>query len=87
MVKIIENKGDSYETAIKITDANEDTGVDAEYYCLFKRFGRRNEKWKLMSQTLMVENGRYYDVMDIQMIESGEKVVVYFDIQDFYGVF
>ena len=86
MVKIIENKGDSFETAIKITDATEMNGVDAEYGYLNKRFGPRGQAWKLIQQSLMFNNERNYDKMDIEL-KDGKRLSIYFDIHDFFGVF
>ncbi|NTV27674.1 MAG: hypothetical protein HGA93_03200, partial [Methanothrix sp.] len=61
-------------------------GIDAEYYYLEKRFGKRGTDWNLDQQSLVNEDGANYDAMDITL-SDGSKQTIYFDITDFFGKF
>ena len=81
------NNGESIEDAIIIRNAQTDLeGVDAEYYYLEKRFGKKGPDWNLDQQSLMNEDGAYYDAMDITL-SDGRTLTIYFDITDFLGKF
>ncbi len=87
MVKLKENKGDSFETAIVILDAaNEMDGIKAEYDYLAKKFGNRGKDWKLEKQVNFQQNGKDYDVMHIVLSDKAKKEI-YFDITGFFGKF
>jgi hypothetical protein len=81
-----ENGGLSMEDSIIITNAKGDAeGVDAEYYYLEKKLGKKGVDWNLISQSLVAgEAGRSYDKMDIRL-STGKMITMYFDITDFYG--
>ncbi len=81
------NNGESIDDAIIIRNAQTDLeGVDAEYYYLEKRFGIRGTDWNLDQQSLMNEDGMYYDALDITLSDS-RTLTIYFDITDFLGKF
>jgi hypothetical protein len=78
------NNGESIDDAIIILNAQTDLeGVDAEYYYLEKRFGKKGTDWNLDQQSLMNEDGAYYDALDIS-ISDGRTLTIYFDITDFF---
>lgn len=81
------NNGESIDDAIIIRNAKTDLeGIDAEYYYLEKRFGKRGTDWNLDQQSLVNEDGANYDAMDITL-SDGSKQTIYFDITDFFGKF
>jgi hypothetical protein len=81
------NNGESIDDAIIIRNAKTDLeGIDAEYYYLEKRFGKRGTDWNLDQQSLVNEDGANYDAMDITL-SDGSKQTIYFDITDFLGKF
>jgi hypothetical protein len=79
------NGGESIADAIIIHNAKTDLeGVDAEYFYLENRFGKRGTDWSLDQQSLLDEDGAYYDAMDITL-SDGSNLTIYFDITDFLG--
>jgi len=59
--------------------------IGQEYEYLSGKFGARGKDWKLIKQSLLHENGRSYDKMDIQLMPSGEEKTLYFDITEPFG--
>jgi hypothetical protein len=81
------NNGESIDDAIIILNAQTDSeGVEAEYHYLEKRFGKKGTDWSLDQQSLVNEDGAYYDAMDITL-SDGRTLNIYFDITDFFGKF
>lgn len=81
MVQITGGNGTSLDDAITISDCSHFEGIDQEYLVLKERFGN----YKLIKQSLIKESGTIYDLFEIQL-EDGNKVEVYFDITDFFGI-
>lgn len=80
------NKGASVKDAILIRGAEgEKDGVASEYKYLEAQYGLRGIDWELALQSLIKDNGRYYDQMDIKL-SDGTEVTIYFDITNFYGI-
>ncbi|MHA1300793.1 MAG: hypothetical protein ACTSO9_15355 [Candidatus Helarchaeota archaeon] len=87
MVDFVENSGDSIENAIKIINAPDHfTGVNSEYLYLSNKFGVKGKDWKLEIQSLIENEGKHYDKMEI-ILSDGSKKTIFFDISDFYGKF
>ncbi|RLC39358.1 MAG: hypothetical protein DRH51_07260 [Candidatus Coatesbacteria bacterium] len=85
MVTYEDNTGDSIENAIVIKGASGSLeGVSAEYDYLSKKFGECDKDWHLEKQSLIIEEDRFYDRMDI-VLTDGSKKSIFFDISDFYG--
>ncbi|MFX0032916.1 MAG: hypothetical protein ACFE8E_10930 [Candidatus Hodarchaeota archaeon] len=80
MVKISGGNGTSYEDAIIISDCSNIEGVEQEYIELRKRFGN----YRLIKQSLIQNNGKVYDLLEIEL-EDGTITSVYFDITNFFG--
>ena len=77
--------GDTTATAVVITGApNTRVGIDAEYYFLQKKFGQRNVDWKLKRQSVLHDQGKVFDRMDLEL-KDGSKKAVFFDISEFFG--
>jgi len=73
--------GLSLETAIVIHASNETDGVGLEYLWLAATYPDDS----LQLQSLVMQGGRAYDVMDLQSTDGGTRRV-YFDITPFFGV-
>jgi hypothetical protein len=79
--------GRSENDAIVVRGAKgEKDGVASEYQFLSLVYGQQGTAWKLEKQALLEHDGRNIDEMDV-VTASGEKVVYYFDISDFFGKF
>ncbi len=74
--------GSSFEKAVLIKGANEQTGVHAEYEWLAKR----HPGYKRGKQSLKRNSGRMFDVLSITT-KDGKELDVYFDITEFFGKF
>ncbi|MCA9285667.1 MAG: hypothetical protein KDA22_10650 [Phycisphaerales bacterium] len=85
-VRLEGGSGDSLETAVVVSGAvNETVGINAEYRCLERRFGRRNRDWHLVQQRLdNSRHGRIFDVLRIRLAD-GTEPEIWFDIADFFG--
>ncbi|UCE26114.1 MAG: hypothetical protein JSW52_07040 [Candidatus Coatesbacteria bacterium] len=86
--------GTSLEKAVIIVGASgEFEGVDSEYTWLEIQFGPENVNWRSLGQELIIENGRYYDILNVEFLtdvgvyDKGDVAEFYFDITDFYGKF
>jgi hypothetical protein len=86
--------GTSMEKAVIIMGASgEFEGVSSEYMWLETKFGPENANWQSLGQGLIAENGRYYDVINVEFLtdvggyKKGDVAEFYFDITDFYGKF
>jgi hypothetical protein len=79
MVKINGGDGSSFENAIILSECNDTEGVKQEYREVQKRFGT----YKLIRQSLLCENNRMYDLLELDI--NGEKIKLYFDNNDFFG--
>lgn len=73
--------GLSLETAIVIHASNETDGVGLEYLWLAATYPDDS----LQLQSLVMQGGRAYDVMELQSPDGGRRRV-YFDITPFFGV-
>lgn len=86
MVKYSKGSGTSIKTAVVVSDVQtESDGITAEYEWLAGKFGARNKDWKLVTQSLVSEEGKHYDRMDIVIKKGKKERSVYFDITAFFG--
>jgi len=74
--------GSSFEKAVIIKGATEETGVHEEYEWVAKHY----PDYKRRKQSLSSQNGKRYDVLGITT-KDGKDLDVYFDISDFFGKF
>ncbi len=72
--------GSSFEKAVIIKGATEQTGVRAEYQWLAKNY----PGYMRRRQSLKQNDGKVYDVLAITT-EGGKELDVYFDITEFFG--
>lgn len=83
--------GTSIESAVIIENAaNHFEGVNAEYVWLEAQFGPQGEKWECPEQSLIEQDDRLYDVLEVEFSGSvggynkGDVAYLYFDITEFY---
>ena len=75
--------GSSIERAVVIKKAkNEMEGIAAEG----KWIKKMHRGWRKISQALLNKNGKQYDRIKYKT-RDGKKVVIFFDITDFFGKF
>ena len=78
--------GGSIEHAVVILGAKgEQDGVAAEYKYLEMLYGPRGAGYTVSSQSLLEQNGKSYDRLDIEV--KGKPLGVFFDISDYFGKF
>ena len=77
--------GETPESAVVILGApNSIAGIAAEYSYLKKKFGRENDDWLLIRQSVLNQKDKVYDRMDLDL-KDGSKKSVFFDISEFFG--
>ena len=59
-------------------------GIAAEYAYIAKQNGEKFKDWEPVNQSVHSANGRYADVITIQLKQNGEIRKYYFDITDFF---
>jgi hypothetical protein len=73
--------GDSYETAVKITGGKDYTeAANAEDGFVSSSWGIKGKDWRLVEKTTVVDSGRTYDMVQVEIPKVGEKHFYYFDI-------
>jgi hypothetical protein len=80
--------GATLEKAVKIVGArNTDEGISAENIWISEKHGERGLDWNKIGQALTSSDNRrkHYDIIEIEIITSGEKTSYYFDITSFFG--
>ncbi len=77
--------GDTPATAVIISGAiNSIAGVSAEYRYLRQKFGRENVDWNMRRQSVLQQDGKVYDQMELDL-KDGSRKTVFFDIGEFFG--
>ncbi|MFH1416420.1 MAG: hypothetical protein ABIH89_10095 [Elusimicrobiota bacterium] len=85
MAHIKDNKGNSPRNAVVIRGAaNTTTGLLMEHQYLKERFGKKGIEWKKGVQMLEKIGDKWYDKIEIILL-PGTRMIVYFDITEFYG--
>jgi len=80
--------GSSIEKAIIIKKANTmKIGIVAEYAYLEKALGKRGAVWKPLRQFLLLCSNKYYDVIEVENINTSEIKYYWFDITKYFGKF
>ncbi len=76
--------GSSRASAIVIEGAKGETdGTEAEYWYLEKVWGPRGQRWTLQQQSLLGDQGRHFDALEI--VRDGKTETIYFDISAHFG--
>lgn len=73
--------GGSYQDAVVIRGAeNQRRGVEAEYAFICRHHGEQNQDWKVSSQTMLKEDGKTYDMVEIELTSDNSHRYYYFDV-------
>ncbi len=80
MIEAKSKMGTSFADAISIEMTDTRDGVGYERFLLEKKY----PGYKLLKQWLIEKDGKFYDVLDIEL-PNGKKTSVHFDISNFYG--
>ncbi len=84
MVSYSGGSGRSIEEAVVIDDARKHMeGIAAEYRYLARSYGEQGKDWRLVRQSLIERDGRFYDALEIELA-GGERKTVFFEITSFY---
>ena len=84
MIQYKGGNGSTKEKAIEILGAKDNQeGIDAEYEIISEMLGERFIDWELVRQTLIQEEDKSYDQIEIK--SGGDYFVIWFDITDFFG--
>jgi hypothetical protein len=84
MIKLQGGDGTTQDKAIEILWARDNQeGIDAEYEIISEMLGERFIDWELVRQTLIQEEDKSYDQIEIK--SGDEHFVIWFDITDFFG--
>jgi hypothetical protein len=76
--------GDSYESAVVIQRVRDRrVGAAAEYQYISNRYGTQNKKWRIVEQAEGTEGERIYDMVQFEVVATGEKKILYFDVTAF----
>lgn len=87
MVQYSSHSGESLQEAVIISKvANHSAGVQAEYDYVIKKHGQPRIGWMMQGQSLIENEGRAYDRLDI-VLKDGSQKSYYFDITEFFGKF
>ncbi|MBD3391850.1 MAG: hypothetical protein GF418_07320 [Chitinivibrionales bacterium] len=82
-VKYEGGMGESREDAVVIIGAEDlKQGVAAEYDFISQLHGRKNKDWRVKAQSQSREGGKIYDIIEMEILESGETHYYYFDISN-----
>lgn len=73
--------GTSHDSAIVLTGGKDHTAaVESEHKFFIKIFGEQDKDWKVAEQSMVSDSGKTYDMVQVEMIKTGEKHFYYFDI-------
>ncbi|NHJ14514.1 MAG: hypothetical protein EAX95_12615 [Candidatus Thorarchaeota archaeon] len=79
--------GKTLEDPIVISDVESHfEAIAAEYEFLDQKYGRRGVDWRLVRQSLLGQDGKQIDQMEIEVTGHGE-LTYYFDITEYFGKF
>jgi hypothetical protein len=82
-VKFEGGAGGSREDAVVIQGALDlKEGVRAEYDFISDKYGKKGKDWKVKSQTQIREDGKIYDMIEMEIIANQETHYYYFDISN-----
>jgi hypothetical protein len=82
-VKYEGGAGESREEAVIISGAADlKEGVRAEYDFISEKYGKKDKDWRVRSQTQIREEGRIYDMIEMEIIATQESHYYYFDISN-----
>lgn len=78
--------GESFHDAVEINGARDkSSGVSAEYNFISEKHGIRGTDWYLVGQTVIREKNKIVDVVEIQVQNTSDRRIFYFDVSGFLG--
>ena len=78
------DNGETFRQPVQIAGIESQLeALAAEYHFISKRYGSRGTDWILVRQTLLSEQDRVVDVVEIQLQEPAERKCIYFDASNF----
>ncbi|MCX7725845.1 MAG: hypothetical protein N2053_03235 [Chitinispirillaceae bacterium] len=78
-----EGKGASFHEPVVVKGVNSHKeGIAAEYRYISDIHGKRGEDWFLVGQTLIKQENKVVDVVEIQL-NTNERKIIFFDATDF----
>jgi hypothetical protein len=76
--------GTSFTEAVVLADASSPSeGFAAEYKYISKLHGQRGQDWFLIGQTIIKENDKVVDVVEIKLNNSFDRRIFFFDASTF----
>jgi hypothetical protein len=80
-VQISGGDGNSYENAVVVNGGKDfEDAVTAEYKFISESWGEKDKDWNVVEKTTVTENGKSYDMIQVDIPKVGEKHFYYFDI-------
>jgi hypothetical protein len=78
------DKGESFHDAVIVNGVkNQREGVAAEYRYISDLHGQRGEDWFLVGQTVIQNQDKLVDVVEIQLNNPVDRKIIYFDATAF----
>ena len=79
--------GESFTEAVKIGGVrNQAEGIAAEYKFISDKHGPRGTGWFLVGQTVIREKNKIVDVIEIQLGDSPDRRIYYFEASEFLTI-
>lgn len=79
-VSFSEGNGASFHDAVLVNGVSSPAeGIAAEHRYISTLHGQRGQDWFLVGQTLVQEQNRIVDVVEIQLNDPGNRKVIFFD--------
>lgn len=75
---------DEAHAIIILNAPNVKKGVEAEYFYISKKFGKRGDDWILLRRGMKEENGKHYAILEFAVDNTSTTTVLYFDITGFH---
>jgi uncharacterized membrane protein YqiK len=73
--------GTSHDSAIVLTGGKDHVAaVESERKFISKIFGEQDKDWKVAEQSMVSDSGKTFDMVQVEVIKSGEKHFYYFDV-------
>ncbi len=66
-------------------DCTEEEAVIAEQAYLAAKIGVKGLDWQFCGQSLLQQNGKWYDLFEISLLKENKNEGYYFDISNYYG--
>ena len=80
-VSISGGTGESHDSAVVLTGGKDHAAaVESEHRFIANLWGAQDKDWKITEQTIVTENKKSYDMVQVEVMGLGEKHFYYFDI-------